>query len=59
MNDAYAGAYKFRPRLTGGYMFLDVPNGTEGLIRLYSGHCNPKWSFWIDKSSGKLCVDMA
>ena len=44
--------------LKGGYMFLDDPNGTEGMIRLNFTNGNPKWSFWINKD-GVLEVDYA
>jgi hypothetical protein len=46
---------------TGGYMFLDEPNGTAGMVRLYyttsQGNGNPKWSFWME--DGQLKVDDA
>ena len=32
-------------QITGGYSFLDKPNGSMGMIRLYVGQCNFKWSF--------------
>lgn len=28
-----------------GYMFLDDPNGKEGMIRINAGDANPKWIF--------------
>jgi len=37
--------------ITGGYVFLDHGNNSEGLIRLYHGRqqqCNPKFWFKID-----------
>ena len=40
-----------------GYVFLDEDGGTGGMIRFYSGACNPKWSFW--KKDGVLKVGMA
>ncbi|GMI44462.1 hypothetical protein TrCOL_g1800 [Triparma columacea] len=45
------------PKLEGGYVFLDKDGGTEGMIRLYSDGCNPKWSFWM--KDGVLKVDLA
>ena len=32
-------------KITGGYSFLDKPNGSMGMIRLYADQCNPKWNF--------------
>jgi hypothetical protein len=43
------------PKLDGGYVFLDKDGGTEGMIRLYSDGCNPKWAFWME--DGVLKVD--
>ena len=45
----------------GGYIFLDeeCKNDKEktGMIRLYSGNSNPKWSFWTE--NGVIKVDFA
>lgn len=44
----------------GGYMYLDTPNNTEGIIRIYSGDCNPKWYFYIDPiENNKILIDYA
>ena len=44
--------------MDGGFVFLDEPKGTEGMIRLYlEPHGNPKWSFWME--NGKLLVSWA
>ena len=43
--------------LQNGYCFLDEDGETEGMIRLYLGNCNPKWSFGVKK--GNLWVDHA
>lgn len=40
-----------------GYCFLDETGGSEGMIRLYYGESNPKWSFWIE--DGQMRVDLA
>ena len=49
------------PRIDAGYIFLDEkkdnPTGKDGMIRLYSEGCNPKWSFWEEK--GEIKVDYA
>ena len=41
-----------------GYIFLDEECKNEeqktGMIRLYSGHCNPKWSFWTENGVIKV-----
>ena len=37
----------------GGYCFLDDNGGKTGLIRFYSGHANPKWSFEM-KADGEI-----
>ena len=54
MNEASAQAGTLG--LDGGYIFLDEPNGTDGMIRLYlepSG--NPKWSFWMENGKLRVC----
>jgi hypothetical protein len=33
--------------MDGGYCFLDTPNGTTGMIRLYHEDSNPKWGFEV------------
>lgn len=43
--------------INGGYFFLDIPNGSEGMIRLYCDDSDPKWSFWID--NGEIKIDWA
>ena len=54
MNEASAQASSLR--LVGGFVFLDEPNGTEGMIRLYSEpHENPKWSFWMENVKLRVC----
>jgi hypothetical protein len=40
-----------------GYCFLDEDGGTEGLIRLWVGQANPKWSFW--KQGDSLKIELA
>ena len=44
-----------------GYIFLDEECKDQeqktGMIRLYSGLCNPKWSFWTE--NGVIKVDLA
>lgn len=40
-----------------GYCFLDEDGGTEGLIRLWVGHDNPRWMFW--KEGDSLKIDLA
>lgn len=41
--------------LTSGYMFLDDPNGTKGMIRLYDDRRNdPKWCFWMENDTIKI-----
>ena len=44
-----------REPIDGGYCFLDEDGIPEGMIRSYSGNCNPKWSFWIE--NGELKID--
>jgi hypothetical protein len=54
MNEASAQASSLR--LDGGYIFLDGPNGTDGMIRLYLEPCgNPKWSFWMENGKLRVC----
>ena len=55
INKSYAGEGK--PFVDGGYMFLDDDGGKGGMIRLYSGFYNPKWSFW--EENGKMMIDFA
>ena len=40
-----------------GYCFLDDYDYTEGMIRLFSGNCNPKWSFGV--KDGNLWIEPA
>lgn len=55
MNETSAQASS-RPRLDGGFVFLDESNGTEGMIRLYlEPHGNPKWSFWMEDGKHRVC----
>lgn len=47
-------------KYTGGYCFLDETrkewdSNSDGLIRLYVNHCNPKWSFWVENNEVKVC----
>lgn len=43
-------------RFDHGYCFLDE-DGKEGMIRLNQGHCNPKWSFWME--GDRTIIDLA
>jgi hypothetical protein len=55
IQDAYRGNEPLEDGvliIDGGYAYLDHPDGTEGFVRLYSGQCNPKYVFWVEK--GKL-----
>lgn len=55
MNEASAQARSLR--LEGGYVFLDEPNGTDGMIWLYLEPCgNPKWSFWMEDGLRVCCA---
>lgn len=44
-------------KCSGGYCFLDEEGGSDGMIRLYAGECNPKWSFW--KENNEVKCDLA
>ena len=44
-------------KINGGYMFLDEENGTSGMVRLYIGDEDPKFSFWME--DGVIKADMA
>ena len=44
-------------RFDSGYCFLDEDGGTEGMIRLWQGQMNPKWSFWL--KGERLMIDLA
>jgi hypothetical protein len=51
-----SGGLEGDDQITGGYAFVEEPNGKEGMVRLYVGDaCNPKWGFTVE--GGELNVD--
>lgn len=38
-------------RVDGGYAFLEEGEGIDGMIRLFSGDANPRWSFRLRETS--------
>jgi len=53
------GKMKKGHRITGGYFFLDDPNGKVGLIRIVDNKdCDPKWSFEM-KEDGTIDLEVS